>query len=321
MEPEASLIPERLAGQASKVVGLYQMFLRRNLEHFFPDAVLDLTSDRSFIHVNSLTDGERYRIDDDPDGFGVAIEWLRSRYLFAPSSPSPFLPGRAAADRRDRQRPGPPLPRPLRPRGGPPGRDVPVRLRRLHRHRVPRPARIRPDPRGARGAPRGGALDLREPAGFHRGPAPGDRGRPGHARPGQPRGGAPLRRPPDRDQGVPPALRRRPDGLPRRPPRRPRPGRRRRPTGPTGPRGPSPWRAPARGPTATTPGRPGRATTSAWCSRRRRRSRSSRGGPWPSRSATPAGGCSTSPPSSPPGARRWGLRPARTWPAGSSRPP
>jgi len=92
MEFEASLIPDKLTGQASKVVGLYQMFLRRNLEHFFPDAILDLTSDRSFIHVNSLTELERYRIEDDPDGFGVAIEWLRSRYLFAPSSPTPFLP-------------------------------------------------------------------------------------------------------------------------------------------------------------------------------------------------------------------------------------
>ena len=92
MEPEISGT-ERVAGPASKVVGLYQMFLRRNLEHFFPDALLDLTSDRSFIHVDSWRpDRERYRIEDDGDGFGVVIDWLRSRYVFSPGSPTPFLP-------------------------------------------------------------------------------------------------------------------------------------------------------------------------------------------------------------------------------------
>ena len=91
MESEISAPPERVAGPASKVVGLYQMFLRRNLEHFFPDALLDLTSDRSFIHVDVLG-ADRYRIEDDPDGFGVAIDWLRSRYIFSPGSPTPFLP-------------------------------------------------------------------------------------------------------------------------------------------------------------------------------------------------------------------------------------
>ncbi len=91
MEPEAMITPERIAGPASKVVGLYQMFLRRNLEHFFPDAILDLTSDRSFIHVDALG-GDRYRIVDEPDGFGVVIVWLRSRYVFTPGSPAPFLP-------------------------------------------------------------------------------------------------------------------------------------------------------------------------------------------------------------------------------------
>ena len=92
MEIDTSTLPERSPGPASKVVGLYQMFLRRNLEHFFPDAMLDLTSDRSFIHVDALDLTQRYRIEDDPDGFGVAIEWLRSRYVFSPGSPAPFLP-------------------------------------------------------------------------------------------------------------------------------------------------------------------------------------------------------------------------------------
>ena len=86
-------LTDRIAGgPASKVVGLYQMFLRRSLEHFFPDAPLDLSGDRSFIHVEGLEQGERYRIEDDPDGIGVAIEWLRSRFLLMPGSPTPFLP-------------------------------------------------------------------------------------------------------------------------------------------------------------------------------------------------------------------------------------
>ena len=83
---------ERLPGPASKVVGLYQMFLRRSLEHFFPDAVLTFTGDRNFIHVDDLDDSIRYRVEDDPDGVGVVIDWLRSRFTFTPGSPTPFLP-------------------------------------------------------------------------------------------------------------------------------------------------------------------------------------------------------------------------------------
>ena len=92
METETALSTDRPPGPASKVVGLYQMLLRRNLEHFFPDAMLDLDSDRSFIHVDALAAGERFRIEAEPGGIGVAIEWLRSRYLFMPGSPTPFLP-------------------------------------------------------------------------------------------------------------------------------------------------------------------------------------------------------------------------------------
>jgi hypothetical protein len=92
MEIESTTLADRQAGTASKVVGLYQMFLRRNLEHFFPDAVLDLEGDRNFIDVDALGSGERYRISDEPEGIGVTIEWLRARYLFLPGSPTPFLP-------------------------------------------------------------------------------------------------------------------------------------------------------------------------------------------------------------------------------------
>jgi hypothetical protein len=92
MDSEVTILPERQSGPASKVVGLYQMYLRRLLEHFFPDGILDLASDRSFIHVDALAEGERFLIADDPDGLGVEIEWLRTRYLFQPGSPTPFLP-------------------------------------------------------------------------------------------------------------------------------------------------------------------------------------------------------------------------------------
>ncbi len=91
MDPEF-LVPERLSGPASKVVGLYQMFLRRNLEHFFPDSVLNLVGDRNFIQVDDLDMTERHRIDEDPDGVGIVIDWLRARFTFTPGSPTPFLP-------------------------------------------------------------------------------------------------------------------------------------------------------------------------------------------------------------------------------------
>lgn len=84
--------PERPSGPASKVVGLYQMFLRRNLEHFFPDATLTFLGDRNFISVDELTRVELYQIEDDPDGVGIIINWLRSRFTFTPGSPTPFLP-------------------------------------------------------------------------------------------------------------------------------------------------------------------------------------------------------------------------------------
>ena len=86
------VVSERAGGPASKVVGLYQMFLRRNLEHFFPDAVLNFTGDRNFIDVEELADTERFRVANDPDGVGVIIDWLRTRFTLTPGSPTPFLP-------------------------------------------------------------------------------------------------------------------------------------------------------------------------------------------------------------------------------------
>ena len=92
METEATPYADRPPGPASKVVGLYQMLLRRNLEHFFPDALLDLDGDRTVIQVDALGAGERFRIGEEPGGIGVVIEWLRSRFVFLPGSPTPFLP-------------------------------------------------------------------------------------------------------------------------------------------------------------------------------------------------------------------------------------
>ena len=68
------------------------MFLRRNLEHFFPDASLDLEGDRSFIEVDALAAGDRYRIDEEPGGIGVVIEWLRSAGLPLPAEQSDAVP-------------------------------------------------------------------------------------------------------------------------------------------------------------------------------------------------------------------------------------
>lgn len=92
MLQEGPIVKERQPGPVSKVVGLYQNFLRRSLEHFFPDGVLDAAGDRSFIDWDGSPLDEHYRIDDDPEGLGVVIDWFRTRYSFTPGSPTPFLP-------------------------------------------------------------------------------------------------------------------------------------------------------------------------------------------------------------------------------------
>ena len=258
---------ERPAAPVSKVVGLYQMFLRRQ-----PGALLPRRGPRDRRATgasSSWTAGVAGRItgsSDDPDGLGRGDRVV----------PDPLpVPARAARPRScpSERRLIEVIVRVLDlrfralfdPEAVAAGRDVPVRPRRLHRHRVPRHRPTRPGPRGAGGAAGRGALDLREPPGLDRRPAAGDGRRPGAARPDEPAGGAPVQRPPDRDQGVPPALRRRPDvflvdrqgdlarAVGHRPLGRAGPGRR------------AAGRAPARAPTSTTPGRPATAGTSAWC--------------------------------------------------------
>jgi DNA integrity scanning protein DisA with diadenylate cyclase activity len=86
-----STLGER-AGAMSRVVGLYQTMLRRSLELFFPDGILEPAGDRSFIALDPPDEGNSFRFADDPEGFGVEIEWFRTRYLFLPGTPVPFLP-------------------------------------------------------------------------------------------------------------------------------------------------------------------------------------------------------------------------------------
>jgi len=86
-----STLGER-SGAMSRVVGLYQTMLRRSLELFFPDGVLEPAGDRCFIALGPPDEGNSFRFGDDPEGLGVEIEWFRTRYLFLPGSPVPFLP-------------------------------------------------------------------------------------------------------------------------------------------------------------------------------------------------------------------------------------
>ena len=66
MELETTTPTDRMAGgPASRVVGLYQMLLRRNLEHFFPDATLDVL--RRFLIGHVLDDLAGALIVDSDD--------------------------------------------------------------------------------------------------------------------------------------------------------------------------------------------------------------------------------------------------------------
>lgn len=87
-----SAVAEKSNTTLSKVVGVYQMLLRRHLEHFYPDAALEAAGDRSIIRWEGPAQHPNYRIDDDPNGLGVEIEWFQTRYIFLPGSPTPFLP-------------------------------------------------------------------------------------------------------------------------------------------------------------------------------------------------------------------------------------
>jgi DisA bacterial checkpoint controller nucleotide-binding len=82
---------ERPPAPISRIVGAYQLVLRRTLEHFFPDAQLIAVGDRSVIDWDGSPDETYYRLLDDPDGLGVEIEWLGTRLTFQPGYPAPLL--------------------------------------------------------------------------------------------------------------------------------------------------------------------------------------------------------------------------------------
>ncbi len=90
-EPALSMRSDRPSGPISRIVGLYQMVLRRTLEHFFPDAQLEVSGDRSIIDWDGSPDETYYRLHEDPDGLGVEIEWLGTHLAFQPGNPSPLL--------------------------------------------------------------------------------------------------------------------------------------------------------------------------------------------------------------------------------------
>ncbi|HMF36795.1 MAG TPA: hypothetical protein VKF17_09150, partial [Isosphaeraceae bacterium] len=83
---------ERPSGPISQVVGLYQTRLRKTLEHFFPNAILEVQGDRSVIDWDGSPNEIHYRCTDDLDGVGLEIEWLGTHLSFRPESPVPLLP-------------------------------------------------------------------------------------------------------------------------------------------------------------------------------------------------------------------------------------
>jgi DisA bacterial checkpoint controller nucleotide-binding len=92
--PEQSLQArtERPSGPISRVVGLYQTLLRKTLEHFFPNAILEVQGDRSVIDWDGSPNEIHYRFTDDLDGVGLEVEWLGTHLSFRPESPVPLLP-------------------------------------------------------------------------------------------------------------------------------------------------------------------------------------------------------------------------------------
>jgi DNA integrity scanning protein DisA with diadenylate cyclase activity len=81
---------ERSVGPISRIVGAYQIVLRRTLEHFFPNAQLEVLGDRSIIDWIGSADEAFYRLEVDPEGLGVEIDWLGTRLAFQSGNPMPL---------------------------------------------------------------------------------------------------------------------------------------------------------------------------------------------------------------------------------------
>lgn len=87
-----SMQGERSSGPISRIVGVYQIVLRRTLEHFFPAAQLEIVGDRSHIDWDGTSDRQLFRLRDDTTGTGVEIDWLGTRLSFQSGNPMPLLP-------------------------------------------------------------------------------------------------------------------------------------------------------------------------------------------------------------------------------------
>src|SRR5262249_45048445 len=73
---------DRLGEPISRIVGVYQIVLRRTLEHFFPGAQIEAIGDRSLIDWAGSPHEAYYRLHDDSSGLGVEIEWLGTHLAF-----------------------------------------------------------------------------------------------------------------------------------------------------------------------------------------------------------------------------------------------
>ena len=78
---------ERPIGPISRVVGLYQSLLAEDARALLSRRLLESQGDRSVIDWDGSPDEATFRISDDDDGLGVAIEWLGTRLGFRPESP------------------------------------------------------------------------------------------------------------------------------------------------------------------------------------------------------------------------------------------
>jgi hypothetical protein len=92
VEVDVTASGDRPGGPISRIVGVYQIVLRRALEHFFPGAQLEVVGDRSLIDWVGSPEEPYYRLRDDSSGMGVEIDWLGTRLLFQSGSPMPLLP-------------------------------------------------------------------------------------------------------------------------------------------------------------------------------------------------------------------------------------
>jgi len=87
-----TLLDRAKDGSTSRIVGLYQTLLRRNLEHFFPDGLLEISEDQEEEFEDSIPMEKLFEVGDDPDGLSIQILWFGTRYLFQSGNPTPFRP-------------------------------------------------------------------------------------------------------------------------------------------------------------------------------------------------------------------------------------